>query len=94
MLTGLTREVRWRDAAESPPPTVGWVLVAQAPAANMETAVCRPAYWDGRDFLDAVGLVPMRTVTHWMSYPTLPPEKEMRRVFRDLLGDADTMEAS
>ena len=94
MLNGLERALHWRDAAESPPPTVGWVLVAQAPTANMGNAVCRSAYWDGRNFLDNIGLVPMRTVTHWMPYPALPSEKEMLRVFRALLGDADTMEAS
>ena len=56
--------------------------------------MCRSAYWDGRDFLDIAGNIPIRTVTHWMPYPALPPEKEMRRVFRALLGDAETMEAS
>ena len=91
MLNGLERTLHWRDASESTPPAVGYVIVAQAcspllmdeSVCRLNETVCRSAYWDGREFLTSAGHFPIRTVTHWMPYPELPPAKEMRRVFRN-----------
>ena len=91
MLKGLERTLHWRDVSESPPPAVGFVLVAQISLPlRTDEAACRAAYWDGREFLDTATLQPIHAVTHWMPYPELPKVEEMRRVFRQLLGDMET----
>ena len=90
MLNGLTREVRWRDVTEEMPAQTGNVLAAQLPEApplygDGERAVCRAAYWDGREFRALEVGYRLRTVTHWMPFPELPKADAMRRVFRELL---------
>lgn len=91
MLNGLGRQVRWRSMAEEPPGQTGNVLAAQFPDASPlygegGRAVCRAAYWDGREFRTQEAGLLLRGITHWMPYPELPSYENMRRVFRALLG--------
>ena len=54
-----------------------------------DKAIVRDAFWDGTKFvLSEYPYRPLRTVTHWMPYPSLPPAKEMRRVFKKLFAEA------
>ena len=83
MLTGLTREVHWRDIQKETPQKTASFLVAYFNPDDK--AIVRDAFWDGTKFvLSDYPYRPLRTVTHWMPYPSLPPTKEMRRVLREL----------
>ena len=83
MITGLTRELHWRDIADETPQKTGCFLVAYFNPDDK--AIVRDAFWDGTKFvLSEYPYRPLRTVTHWMPYPALPPAKEMRRVFKQL----------
>ena len=83
MLTGLTREVHWRDIQKETPQKTASFLVAYFNPDDK--AIVRDAFLDGTKFvLSDYPYRPLRTVTHWMPYPSLPPTKEMRRVFREL----------
>lgn len=89
MLSGLTREVRWRDILEEKPQKMGCAIAAYFNPDDK--AIVRDALWDGTKFvLNEYPYRPLRTVTHWMPYPSLPPAREMRRVFRQLLGETGT----
>ena len=84
MLKGLTRELHWRDIREETPKKIGSVLVAYFN--SDDKAIVRDAVWDGGKFVQSeYPYSPLRTVTHWMPYPSLPPAKAMRRVFQQLL---------
>ena len=88
MLTGLTRELRWRNIKEETPQKTGCALVAYFNPDDK--AIVRDAVWDGTKFvLSEYPYRPLRTVTHWMPYPSLPPAKAMRRVFQQLLEGMD-----
>ncbi len=93
MLSGLTRELRWRNIREETPQKMTAFIVAYF---NPEDkALVRDALWDGTKFvINEYPYRPLRTVTHWMPYPSLPPAREMRRVFRLLFGDAGAREPS
>ena len=44
-----------------------------------DKALVRDALWDGTKFvLNEYPYRPLRTVTRWMPYPSLPPAREMR----------------
>ena len=89
MLNGLTREVRWRDIRDETPQKIGYFLVAHASGdgALYQTGSCRAAYWNGLEFMTTESPYhPILTVTHWMPYPELPKEEDMRRVFAEVLG--------
>lgn len=88
MLTGLTRELRWRDIREETPQKTVRVLVAYFN--SDDKPLVRDALWDGTKFVvSEYPYRPLRTVTHWMPYPELPSTKEMRRVFRLLFADGE-----
>ena len=94
MLNGLTREVRWRDIKDEAPQKIGYYLVAHMiPGASGDGPLyhvpsCRAAYWNGTGFMTTESpYYPILTVTHWMPYPELPKEEDMRRVFAEVMGE-------
>lgn len=93
MLTGLTRELRWRDVRDETPQKVQYLLIAHlTPDANGDqishrVASCRAAYWNGREFMTTESpYYPLQMVTHWMPYPETPNEDDMRHVYADVAG--------
>ena len=85
MLSGLTRELRWRDIREETPQKMASFLVAYFNPDDR--SIVRDALWDGTKFvLNEYPYRPLRTVTHWMPYPELPSEETMRRVFAEPTG--------
>lgn len=101
MLTGLTRELRWRDVADELPQKVQYLLVAHLTPDYNSLSVgdrvpmcgdvprCRSAYWNGREFMTTESpYYPLHTVTHWMPYPETPDVDDMRRVYAEVVGGA------
>lgn len=92
MLKKLERSFFWRDVTDCKPAKTGGVIAARmVPTYQSEP---REAYWDGQEFRDPHTGEPLRTVTHWAPFPSLPGQSAMRRVFQAILADTDTREPS